>query len=245
MAEVTVSKIIPAGAGWQAASCVADSLGYAADSAAFAGITGVGDGLAVAAGHTGYYAAKKALGVDRSVCVKEQAGLGVWLGSAAVCSGGLWQPCVNALQAAEQLPFHAVAAATGMACGSAFLAGLRAGRSLLPWMERPDNANFPADAHLSMAIGGASAAFVGTDVAYLGGEGNFLRPLVGVEDWDSVALGVMKAGSSTGLGFVAAQSVQNLTYPAGDAWLDAAAADAAEPVVAAAPPSAGGVVAAV
>ena len=64
--------------------------------------------------------------------------------------------------------------------------------------------------------------FVGTDVAYLGGEGNFLRPIVGVEDVDSDLLGVAKAGTSTALGFVAFQSVQNVTFKAGTAWLDPA-----------------------
>ena len=66
-----------------------------------------------------------------------------------------------------------------------------------------DSGNFATDAYLSMAIGGASSFFVGTDVAYLGGEGNFLRPVVGVEDFDSDLLGVAKAGTSTALGFVA------------------------------------------
>ena len=40
--EVTISKIFPAGAGWQAASLYADKLGFAADSASFALTTGVG-----------------------------------------------------------------------------------------------------------------------------------------------------------------------------------------------------------
>ena len=54
----------------------------------------------MAAGHTGYYAVKKAV-ADPTIDMGEQAGLGVWLGSAAVCSGALWQPLVNALQASE------------------------------------------------------------------------------------------------------------------------------------------------
>ena len=66
------------------------------------------------------------------------------------------------------------------------------------------------------------AALRGKLVAYLGGEGNFLRPLVGVEDFDSDILGVVKAGTSTALGFVAFQSIQNLTFKNGAAWLDPA-----------------------
>ena len=92
----------------------------------------------------------------------------------------------------------------------------------MPWVPDCDSGNFATDAYLSMAIGGASSFFVGTDVAYLGGEGNFLRPIVGVEDVDSDLLGVAKAGTSTALGFVAFQSVQNVTFKAGTAWLDPA-----------------------
>jgi len=235
MAEVTVSKIFPAGAGWQASSVVADGMGYAADTAEFAAITGVGDGLAVAAGHTGYFALKKAI-ADPDIDVGEQAGVGVWLGSAAVCSGGLWQPIVNALQASEKLPFEAVAGGTAILCGGAFMTGLRVGRAVMPWMPANDNANFSTDAYLSMAIGGASSFFVGTDVAYLGGEGNFLRPVVGVEDFDSVGLGIAKAGTSTALGFCAFQSVQNVVYPKGTAWLDPA--EEPEEVLAAEPAAA-------
>jgi len=220
MAEVTVSKIFPAGAGWQAASIVADGMGHAADSATFAAITGVGDGVAVTLGHTGYFALKKAATGDASIKLGEQAGLGVWLGAAATCSGGAWQPIVNALQASEKLPFEAVAASTALLCGGAFFTGLRVGRAVMPWMPGNDNGNFSTDAYLSMAIGGASSFFVGTDVAYLGGEGNFLRPVVGVEDFDSDGLGIVKAGASTALGFCAFQSVQNVTYKQGTAWLD-------------------------
>ena len=242
MFEVTVSKIIPAGMGWQASSVLADGMGHAADSASFAAITGVGDGLAVAAGHTGYMAIKKAVTSDSSIDMGEQGGLGIWLGSAAVCSGGIWQPAVNVFQASEKMPFVGIAGMTAVACGGAFFTGLRLGRSAFPWMPAPDNSNFAGDANLSMAIGGASSFFVGTDVAYLGGDGNFLRPIVGVEDVDSDLLGVAKAGTSTGLGFMAFQSVQNVVFKEGEAWLDAPPPEepeaAAEPEPEAAPASA-------
>ena len=52
------------------------------------------------------------------------------------------------------------------------------------------------------------------------GDGTFLRPLVGVEDFDSDVLGIVKAGTSTGLGFCAFQSVQNVTFAQGSAWID-------------------------
>lgn len=218
-AEVCVSKIFPAGAGWQAGSLLAGGVGYAGDSAQFALMTGLGDGAAVVVGHTSYYAVKKALW-DPKISVGSELGSAVWLGSAAVCSGSLWQPIVNAMQAGENVPFEAVAATAWVGCGSAFFLGLRAGRTVMPWMPHADNSNFAGDASLSMAIGGATAFFVGTDVAYLGGQGNFLRPLVGVESFDSDLTGIIKAGTSTALGFTAAQAAQNVTYPAKQAWLD-------------------------
>jgi hypothetical protein len=68
--------------------------------------------------------------------------------------------------------------------------------------------------------GGASSGFVGTDTAYLGGDGNFLRPVVGVEATDSIALGITKAGSSTALGFAAVQTLENVTATRGTNWTD-------------------------
>lgn len=100
-AEVTVSKIFPAGFGWQTSSIIAENhLGYAADSAAFALTTGLGDAVGVLAGHTAYYAAKKTT-VDSSIDMEREAHVGVLLGSAAFCSGTAWQPLVDALQGAE------------------------------------------------------------------------------------------------------------------------------------------------
>lgn len=217
--EVVISKLFPAGAGWQAASIAADQLGHAADSAQFAAITGAGDGLAVVAGHTTYYTVKKMVW-DSKISLGTELGLAVWLGAAATCSGGLWQPLVNTLQVSDKLPFEIVFAGTWLGCGTAFLGGLRVGRMVMPWIGAPTNANMGTDAALSMAIGGASAFFVGTDTAYLAGQGNFLRPVVGIEDIDTDILGCVKAGSSTALGFTVAQTAQNLSYPKGQAWND-------------------------
>ncbi|KAJ8605815.1 hypothetical protein CTAYLR_000569 [Chrysophaeum taylorii] len=217
MAEVVVSKLFPAGAGWQASSILADQLGHAADTATFAAITGVGEGLTVFAGHTTYNLVKKI--VKPEVSLASEVGVATWLGSAATCSGASWQPIVNVLQASG-MPFEVVFAGTWLGCGTVFLAGLRVGRVLMPWMPSPDNGNFSSDAFLSMAIGGATAFFVGTDVAYLNGTGNFLRPIVGVENLDSDLIACIKAGSSTALGFTVAQTAQNLTFPANTAWCD-------------------------
>ena len=97
--EVAVSKIFPAGFGWQYASCVADGhLGLAADSAGFALCTGVGDGLGVFAGHTMYMLGKRAF-VDPDIDAAHEAHTGLFLGTAAFCSGTMWQPAVDALTA--------------------------------------------------------------------------------------------------------------------------------------------------
>ena len=96
--EVTVSKIFPAGFGWQTSSIIAENhLGYAPDSAAFALTTGLGDAVGVLAGHTAFYAAKKAT-VDSSINMEREAHVGLLLGSAAFCSGTAWQPLVDLLQ---------------------------------------------------------------------------------------------------------------------------------------------------
>ena len=44
--------------------------------------------------------------------------------------------------------------------------------------------------------------------------------MVGVQDADSDILGCVKAGSSTALGFFAAQTAENASYTAGKLWLD-------------------------
>lgn len=80
--------------------------------------------------------------------------------------------------------------------------------------------NLKHDAALSVSIGGATGAFVGTDAAYLNGEGNFLKSAVGVYSTDSALTSCVKAGSSTAIGFVASQSVQNVTYKKGANWTD-------------------------
>eukprot|EP00977_Amphora_coffeiformis_P027120 scaffold33867_cov154-Amphora_coffeaeformis.AAC.2 len=217
MAEVTISKIFPAGFGWQTASVVADGLGYQADSLNFALTTGLGDGLGVLAGHTVYYAGKKALTGSDSINMTQEMQTGFLLGTAAFCSGTAWQPIVNALQGAN-LPFNSVFMGTWAGCGVAFYLGLRVGRTILSgpmkYIEEPTYENQKNDASLSAAIGGATAFFVGTDVAYLP-EQNFLIGAVGIQDGTPDIVGSAIAGTSTSMGFCAAQSTFNMIYPAG------------------------------
>jgi hypothetical protein len=221
--EVTISKIFPAGFGWQTASIIAENnLGYAADSMSFALTTGLGDGLGVLMGHCGYYAIKKSITGNEKILMKREFDTGFLLASAAFCSGTLWQPLVDVLQGAN-LPFSGVFAGTWVGCGTAFYVGLRAGRTFLPrfleYVEEPTYENSKTDASLSMVIGGATGFFVGTDAAYLPDQ-NFLIDVVGIADGTPDLTGCVIAGSSTALGFGVAQSGLNFIHPAGKCWND-------------------------
>jgi hypothetical protein len=221
-AEVTVSKIFPAGFGWQTSSIIADTqFGFASDSFNFALTTGAGDALGVLAGHCSYYAAKKAL-VDKSINMTREFHTGILLGSAAFCSGTAWQPLVDALQGAN-LSFTQVFIGTWIGCGAAFYAGLRAGRTILSgplkYVHEPTYENSKTDTSLSVAIGGATGFFVGTDAAYLPDQ-NFLINLVGIADGTPDMVGCAIAGTSTSLGFCSAQTAMNMVFPAGKCWND-------------------------
>lgn len=70
---------------------------------------------------------------------------------------------------------------------------------------------------LSISIGGATGAFVGTDTTFVG---NWLAPYVGVYDNMSDIRGMFNAGLSTFGGFAAFQTFQNLTFKKGKNWID-------------------------
>lgn len=124
-AEVTISKIFPAGFGWQTASIVAAQQGFAGGSLQFALSTGLGDAIGVCVGHMTYYTAKQAFWKDSAgLNLTYELHTGILLGSAAFCSGMVWQPLVNALQGAN-LPFQQVFLGTWIGCGVAFYGGLR------------------------------------------------------------------------------------------------------------------------
>ena len=220
--EVTVSKIFPAGFGWQTASIIAENnFGYAPDTLAFALTTGVGDAIFVCAGHVGYYGIKKTV-YDGEINMSKEVQTGILLGSAAMCSGTAWQPLVDVLQGAN-LSFFSVFAGAWVGCGTAFYLGLRGTRTILSGymehIEGPTFENNMNDKSLSAAIGGASAFFVGTDAAYLPSQ-NFLIDVVGIKDGTPDLLGCGIAGSSTAMGFAVAQSTFNMIYPAGKLWND-------------------------
>jgi len=216
-AEVLVSKIFPAGFGWQTASLVADkSFGLSAESAGFAVMTGIGDFTGVLLGHSLFYAIKNG-GKDMG----KEVQTATWLATSAFLAGTAWQPTVNALTAAG-LGFNSVALGTGAITGACFMVGLRVGRmvygSFMPAIAPGTGGNLVADAQLSVAIGGGTACFVGTDVSF--GDANWLRPIVGVEETTPDLLGCVKAGTSTFLGFGVVQTAENIIIPARSCWTD-------------------------
>jgi hypothetical protein len=109
---------------------------------------------------------------------------GILIGTGGLCSGTAWQPLVNALQGAN-LSFAEVFAGTWLGCGIAFYAGLRVGRTILSGylehIQEPTYENSKTDTSLSVAIGGATGFFVGTDTAYLPDQ-NMLINIVGIQD---------------------------------------------------------------
>jgi hypothetical protein len=219
-AEVTVSKIFPAGFGWQYSSGIAADMGFEATDVGFFAITGFGDATGVFLGHNLYCIMKSF--VDPSVKVSAEMQTGTLLAGAAFCSGAAWQPLVNVLQC-YGLPFEGVAGGTWLGCTLAFFTGLRIMRlAMCPagTIAANDYENLKKDASLSFAIGGATGAFVGTDVAYKEGAGNFLKDVVGVLPTDDNLTGCVKAGASTSLGFVVAQTGENIVYPQGKLWTD-------------------------
>jgi len=213
-AEVIVSKIFPAGFCWQGASLVAGSLALAPESVAFALMTGFGDAVGVYCGHRALYLAKGAMGtkVDQS----QEHQIASWLASSAFLSGTAWQPAVNFL-ASCGLAFTPAAVATTFICGFCFFTGLRLGRNVFA-VGKGDSSNLVKDAQLGFSIGGATGAFVGTDVSFAG---NWLAPVVGVEETTGDLAGMVLAGSSTSLGFGALQGVQNIVVPSKQSWNDA------------------------
>jgi len=239
--EVIISKIFPAGFGWQAASVVAGDQGFEADSLNFALTTGLGDFTGVLVGHSALAVLKVAVG--RSHHLGTDLVTGLWLATAAFCSGSAWQPTVNFLHDAANCSFMQTAVGCGAVTGAAFFAGLRIGRIIFKPLGLPgaDYDNLCGDAMLSASIGAATGAFlfpplhaarsdveltsaltaagtfVGTDISF---KDNVLMPFFGVTDSMSSLEGCIRAGASTSAGFLCMQTAQNLVLPRGANWID-------------------------
>ena len=196
-------------------------MGLRSTSLAFFLTVGMGDLLGVFIGHTLYQFLKKKLTNDASIKVRDQVQVATLLGGAAFFSGSTWQPALNAATALG-LGFNGAFLAVGVACTMAFYAGLRVFRHLLsPTMgavERNSYANLKADTQLSIAIGAATAFFVGTDVSF--GAANWLAGIVGIADGLSDVAGICLAGLSTALGFMAAQLAMSVGLAKNKCWID-------------------------
>lgn len=223
--EIMVSKLFPAGFGWQAASCIADSsFGLAATSPGFALMTGLGDMTGVICGHMLYKTIQNSV-TDKEIDLGAEFKTSVWLGTAAFCAGSSWQPIVNFLHDDLQLGFTSTfVGVTGM-CGSMFFAGLALGRTIYPWMPSVGSGkSLMQDAGLCLSIGGATAMFVATDPSFTGAQADMLysltAPVFNITDDMSTLAGCATAGASTFTGFAIFNSAQSALLPVGSNWMD-------------------------
>ena len=149
--EAIVSKLFPAGCGWQTASILADSANYLPTTLPFFLSVGMGEGVAVGIGHLTYYGLKKKL-VNTDLDMSLQRGSALQLGTAAAMSGTVWQPSVNLL---ANHGFLTTAIGTFGICGLTFFSGLKLSRGLwshLPGisLEKNNKTNTRNDALLSV-----------------------------------------------------------------------------------------------
>lgn len=200
--HVMVSKIFPAGMGWQLGSVLAAG----SDPFTFALATGFGDALGVGAGHLTYEA------VFRGKKVSTERSTALLLSTAAFGSGSIWQPTVDTALSFGTVECVPVMFGTGVVCGTVFLGGLRLGRRIYDVPAVP----LVQDVQLATSIGGATGTFVATDPSLAG---NVAADVLGITDTDAILTAGIKAGASTASGFAAVQSVQNATVSR--AWTDA------------------------
>lgn len=219
MFEVIVAKMWLAGFMWQS---IATLSGLSPTTFQFAITAGVGEAIGVWFGNCFYDIFKKMM-YDDSINIMESVQTGILLATATACSGTAWQPIVNTLQKLD-LSFYEVFWITGVACTFCFNFGLRVARTLfserLSYIEESTYENGKMDMSLSIAIGAATAFFVGTDTGNYTPEENFLYYVVGMTEDMSPLGAAYYAGCSTVLGFFVAQSVFNVIYPYGKCWID-------------------------
>jgi hypothetical protein len=170
--------------------------------------------LGVGLGHLTFSAIKS---IFTGASIKQEVSVATWLGAAAFCSGTLWQPSVNLFSG---LGFHfpVVFLCVGAICGVAFFVGLRLGRRVFQTIgiAAANAHNLREDAGLSVAIGGAAAMFVGTDVTI---PKNALDGVFGVFPEMGALEGCIRAGSSTAVGFALLHSIQNTRATESGAFL--------------------------
>jgi len=221
--EILVSKIFPAGFGWQGASCIADAnLGFAADSVQFALSTGLGDATGVIVGHQLYHLVKSKVS-DRPVDMEAELKTATWLATGALCAGSAWQPAVNLFAGSMGLGFTSTFLGVTAVCGTMFMGGLAAGRKMYSWMPDATSKNIKQDIGLCISIGGATGMFVATDPSFIANADllySATAPLFNITSEMSTLQGCAIAGSSTMTGFALFNGAQNVLLPAGQNWMD-------------------------
>ena len=242
--ETIISKIFPAGAGWQTGMIIANNNAYSPLATCLS--VGAGEATGLAMGHLLFSGIKSAYR-NKTWNAKKELGTSALLGSASFGSGAIWQPVVDTSKflyentkyllsyelnqlnpniniTPNDLEFYSVAGTTGLVCGFSFYLGLRIYRRLfslsifnsLIAIDNANKQNAKYDRQLSLSIGGATGAFVATDPALLGNPAQYLVINNNTISKDSIII----AGTSTGIGFSSIQSIQNLLVRRNRSWLD-------------------------
>ncbi len=211
--EIIISKIFPAGCGWQSGSIIAENLSYTITDPMFYTIVGFKEALFVGSGHMIYYKIKSYNSDE--ININDEKNNALLLSSATFCSGYMWQPIVNQY---SDMDFLITSTITGTYCSSSFLGGLLLSRLLYPMLnyniEKNNKETIKKDVGLSLSIGGATGLFVATDTELLN---NFLANYLGINDNMSTIECIYTAGISTSLGFFGIQTLQNVLKKN---WLD-------------------------
>ena len=210
--EIIISKIFPAGCGWQYGSIVATHNYYIPSDISFMLTCGIYQGMAVGVGHWLYMMTKKnttdyihhTIRPENPIDMTLETYKAIQFGTASVVTGTVWQPTVDLLRYDG---FYTTAIGTGITCGAFFFTGL----TLSKYICRPktnqiiNRGTIAKDALLSISIGGANAMSVATDPII---HGNILTPIYGIGDmlaYNSIYI----AGFSTASGFMVIQFIQN------------------------------------
>jgi len=214
--EVMISRVFPAGAGWQLASILATNAGVASNSLLFCSLLGLGNFFGVIFGHMLWEGLKKVVKGDVDLAREFQ--VASLLGGAAFFSGLSWQVAMNVFKAVGVGLLQSFMS-VGIVCTMAFFLGMRMMRqNLSPVMTAVDKnsfVNLRSDIGLAIAIGGATAGLVFTD-AFVGTSPllSFLEAKAAVSSLVAVACG----GLASSLGFLATTAVQALNKKR--CWLD-------------------------
>eukprot|EP00658_Telonema_sp_P-2_P024451 TRINITY_DN19825_c0_g3_i1.p1 TRINITY_DN19825_c0_g3~~TRINITY_DN19825_c0_g3_i1.p1 ORF type:complete len:287 (-),score=55.97 TRINITY_DN19825_c0_g3_i1:246-1106(-) len=232
---VASCKMFCGGFFWQA---LANEYPGSKSSLGFALTTGVGESIGVLIGQAllttilAYWRFEGWMVVARDAAI---------LAVGAFISGSAWEPMV---QATRSLDFTWAALTTGVVCGTGFFLGITGMQWVLPPQSPTPSLKGPISSEeskysagedceiqvtetrsidwssnltLSVAVMGAAAFFVATDIAF---HGNWLQTVLGERDGSSKIRDCALSGSSTMMGFWFVQIFFVLVVPPGYLWTD-------------------------